>query len=306
MLFDRRILVLSLILAGHDALAFTPVNVGGGGGGSRISITSSAGSSGEVPLLGASSRLSSSLLAEAATDTGASTDVSIPYDSAARLAYADWCTKFGNSPDDTRYMAFKSNYEQISVANVVAAKEARDSDTARPKDLELNEYGDMTEEEYTAVMGGGGATAPVAASEKGPLETVMEASVAQSEASVALAEAADALAEEEEVRLIVTLGPHNSLIPPYPLYLFTQRNSRSSLDSIVSKNWKMPLMLWRGSILMVVHSIHPMFVRHGSVRHTWIGARVTIKLSTYHVSQRSRPIFLQWRSTRKIMDGKWY
>lgn len=206
MLFDRRILVLSVILAGHDALAFTPVNVGGGGGGSRISITSSAGSSGEVrnvkftPLLGASSRLSSSLLAEAATDTGSSTDVSIPYDSAARLAYADWCTKFGKSPDDTRYMTFKSNYEQISVANVVAAKEARDSDTARPKDLELNEYGDMTEEEYMAMMGGGGATAPVAASEKGPLETVMEASAAQSEASVALAEAADALAEEEEVR----------------------------------------------------------------------------------------------------------
>jgi hypothetical protein len=97
-------------------------------------------------------------------------------------------------------MAFKSNYEQISVANVVAAKEARDSDTARPKDLELNEYGDMTEEEYMAMMGGGAT----ASSEKGPLETVMEASAAQSEASVALAEAADALAEEEEVRYIVT------------------------------------------------------------------------------------------------------
>lgn len=202
MLFDRRILVLSAILAGHDAVAFTPVNLGGGVGGSRISVTSSSEARivKFIPLLGASSRLSSSLLAEAATDTGASTDVSIPYDSAARLAYADWCTKFGKSPDDTRYMAFKSNYQQISVANVVAAKEARDSDTARPKDLELNEYGDMTEEEYMAMMGGGGAAAPVAASEKGPLETVMEASAAQSEASVALAEAADALAEEEEVR----------------------------------------------------------------------------------------------------------
>lgn len=203
MLFDRRILVLSVILAGHDAVAFTPVNLGGGVGGSRISVTSS-GEARNVrftPLLGASSRLSSSLLAEAATDTGASTDVSIPYDSAARLAYADWCTKFGKSPDDTRYMAFKSNYEQISVANVVAAKEARDSDTARPKDLELNEYGDMTEEEYMAMMGGGAAAAAsVSAPEKGPLETVMEASAAQSEASVALAEAADALAEEEEVR----------------------------------------------------------------------------------------------------------
>jgi hypothetical protein len=203
MLFDRRILVLSVILAGHDAVAFTPVNLGSGVGGSRISVTSSSEARNVklfTPLLGASSRLSSSLLAEAATDTGASTDVSIPYDSAARLAYADWCTKFGKSPDDTKYMAFKSNYEQISVANVVAAKEARDSDTARPKDLELNEYGDMTEEEYMAMMGGG-ATAE---SEKGPLETVMEASAAQSEASVALAEAADALAEEEEVRYIVT------------------------------------------------------------------------------------------------------
>ena len=138
------------------------------------------------------------------------TDVSIPYDAAARLAYNDWCNKFNKEPSDEKFATFKSNYETITVANVVAAKESRDNGTERTKDLELNEYGDMTEAEYMAMQSGGAANAApspapaveeeAAAPEKGALETVMEASAAQSEASSALSEAADALAEEEEVR----------------------------------------------------------------------------------------------------------
>ena len=130
-------------------------------------------------------------------------DVSVDYDSAARLAYEDWCAKFNK--DDTKFDTFKANYEAITVANVAAAKKARDEGVDRPKDLELNEFGDMTEEEYMAAQSGGAAAEaaveePVVPVEKGALESAMEASAAQMEASDALAEAFDALAEEEEVR----------------------------------------------------------------------------------------------------------
>ena len=144
-----------------------------------------------------------------------SSDVSIPYDAAARLAYDAWCAQYGKSPDEGRFANFKANYEALTVANVVAAKDARDDGTDRPKDLTLNEFGDMTEAEFAAAQAGGGGEAPTLADfeaaaeeeapQKGALETVMEASAAQSEASTALAEAADALAEEEE-KLAKQLG----------------------------------------------------------------------------------------------------
>ena len=181
-MINRRILVLPALiaLAGHHAQAFTPAAFGrtghAGNSVSRFSMVETDG------------------------------DVSIPYDSAARLAYDQWCAKFGKESNDGKFETFKANYEAISVANVSAAKKARDSGTDRPKDLELNELGDMTEEEYMAMQSGGTAAPEASASEsaapeKGALETVMEASAAQSEASNALAEAADALAEEEEVRV---------------------------------------------------------------------------------------------------------
>jgi hypothetical protein len=219
MLFDRRIILvlpalvaLSLEYAG----AFTPVVLGGG----KASPSSSHHQA-------ASSRLLSSALAS--SETTEAVDLSIPYDAAARLAYSAWCTKFSKPTDEARYVSFKANYETITVANVIAIKEYIDaggdivggSGNDRPKDLELNEYGDMTEEEYVAMMAAGGGEAEatevvVTTTEKGPLETFMEASEAQSEASIALAEAADALAEEEEVRspLLLFIGPPRSYLPP--------------------------------------------------------------------------------------------
>ena len=144
----------------------------------------------------------SNALAEAA-------DVSIAYDSAARLAYKAWCAKFDKEANDERYETFKSNYEAITVANVSAAKKARDDGVDRPKDLELNEYGDMSEEEYLNMQSGADESTPAedtpAAPEKGAMESVMEASMAQNDASNALAEAADAMAEEEE-QLAQALG----------------------------------------------------------------------------------------------------
>ena len=125
-------------------------------------------------------------------------DVSVDYDAAAKLAYSDWCEKYGKDASDEKFATFKANYEALTVANVSAAKKARDEGTDRPKDLELNEFGDMTEEEYMR-MKSGGSTEEEEAPQKGALETAMEASIAQSDASNALAEAADALAEEEQV-----------------------------------------------------------------------------------------------------------
>lgn len=134
-------------------------------------------------------------------------DVSIDYDAAAKVAYEEWCAKFGKTPSDDRFATFKANFEAISVANVSAAKKAQDAGTERPQDLVLNEYGDMTEAEYTAMMNGETLeeAAPEPEPEKGALATAMEASAAQSSASSALAEAADALYEEEQ-KLAATLG----------------------------------------------------------------------------------------------------
>ena len=60
-----------------------------------------------------------------------------------------------NTPNEDKFDTFKANYETITVANVVAAKEAQDNGTDRSKDLELNEYGDFTEAEYMAMQSGG-------------------------------------------------------------------------------------------------------------------------------------------------------
>ena len=177
--------VLALLsLAGDNANAFTPASLGG----SRVS-------AGGTHMFMASE-----------------SDVSIDYDAAARLAYQTWCADYGKEANDDKFAKFKSNYEAITVANVSAAKKAMDEGVDRPKDLTLNEYGDMTEEDFIQMQGGGADDAAPAAAEEeatpqaaSPLETVMEASAAQSDASTALAEAADALAEEEE-KLAAALG----------------------------------------------------------------------------------------------------
>jgi len=137
-------------------------------------------------------------------------DVSIPYDAAARLAYDEWRKQFGKgSFDPDRYEIFKANYEAITVANVSAKKDARDTGADAPPTLmTLNEYGDCTEEEYVAATSGGGggaaeapSSSPQTQSTGDVLGKALEAAQSQSEASSALEDAANALAEEEEVRV---------------------------------------------------------------------------------------------------------
>ena len=142
-------------------------------------------------------------------------DVSIPYDAAARLAYDEWTKAYNKPYDAARYETFKANYEALTVANVKAAKAAREAGSAEPpKKLDLNEYADMTAEEYMAMQNGGAASSTggttALKSEASSTEEenstgdvlgkAVEAAGLQNDASSALAEAADALAEEEEVR----------------------------------------------------------------------------------------------------------
>jgi hypothetical protein len=125
-------------------------------------------------------------------------DLSIPYDAAARLAYDEWRQQFNKGAfDEKRFVSFKANYEAVTVANVVAKKEARESGSDEPLALmTLNEYGDFTEEEFSRLSSGSGsATGKV-------LEKALEVAQSQSEASSALEEAANALAAEEEVGIL--------------------------------------------------------------------------------------------------------
>ena len=128
-----------VVLSGRHALAFTPATL-------------------HAPAGVATSRLSStSLASESAVDT----DVSIEYDAAAKLAYDKWRGDFGKGDfDESRFDTFKANYEALTIANVVAAKKAREEGTTEDiQKLELNQFADMTAEEYMAANDGGEAAA---------------------------------------------------------------------------------------------------------------------------------------------------
>lgn len=134
-----------------------------------------------------------------------SDDVSIPYDSAAMLAYDEWRAQYKKGDfDPVRYEAFKSNYETITVLNVKGKKEAREAGTEAPAPLTLNEYGDYTMAEYEAMAQAPPAPEPEEKS-SGILGKAVDAAQQQSAASEALAQAADALSEEEEVSAFQTL-----------------------------------------------------------------------------------------------------
>lgn len=145
-------------------------------------------------------RVSSTVLSSTATkEKLLETDVSIPYDAAARLAYDDWRETYNKgSFDATRFESFKNNYKVLTVANISAAKKARDAGDEEPKKMELNEFADMSYEEFESMTNG--ADESNDESDVSVLETAMAESAAQDVASTSLEEAAAALAEEEQVR----------------------------------------------------------------------------------------------------------
>ena len=309
MLINKSILAVFMALASQQQYvsAFTPPSLPAGRTGSNVA--------------GISSMVATPTTVQATADD---TDVSIPYDAAARLAYDAWCEKYNKTPNEDKFDTFKANYETITVANVVAAKEARDNGTDRAKDLELNEYGDFTEAEYMAMQSGGSVeeeseAAPTVAElkaqgeeeeKKGALETVMEASAAQSEASSALSEAADALAEEEEVRfskLFYVLNFKRYLLMSHMICIHKfYRNLPNNLEWKVSKNLSRQLMQWMVLIPMVERLIPPTFARHVSDRPTSIGVRNMVRHLMNHASPHSHRTFWPWKSMLRRMEGRWY
>jgi hypothetical protein len=119
-------------------------------------------------------------------------DVSIVYDSAARVAYDAWRANFNQGEFvETKFQVFKENYEIVAVANVSAKKAARESGS----EAVLIDLGDDADAVIVEIE----KSAPV-----NPLQTAMDALAAQEAASGAIGEAAAALAEEEEVSIFDT------------------------------------------------------------------------------------------------------
>lgn len=105
-------------------------------------------------------------------------DVSIPYDSAARLAYDEWLTTYQNkikrpADDDDdwegpsytakdRFQFFQERYINATVQNVTLKKQLRNGPTpvedinvtesGTPAFVMLDQYADLSPDEYTAVM----------------------------------------------------------------------------------------------------------------------------------------------------------
>lgn len=90
-------------------------------------------------------------------------DVSVPYDAAARLAFEQWKEKFGKINDyfdSDRFEIFKANYEAITIANIIAKRQVREVSIANGEGaavitncrMVLNEYADLTFEEYEALQ----------------------------------------------------------------------------------------------------------------------------------------------------------
>jgi hypothetical protein len=92
------------------------------------------------------------------------TDLAVPTESAARLAYDEWRVQFNKGPFDAqRFANFKQNYETITVANVMAKKKAREEGTVSVLYLlTLNEWADCSAAEYAAARNPNPITASVA------------------------------------------------------------------------------------------------------------------------------------------------
>jgi hypothetical protein len=135
----------------------------------------------------------------AATSKKSETNNLNPYDDAARLAYEGWRKEFNKGDfDEKRYLIFKKNYEDISIANVMSKKQAREQGVDNPDLLNLNEFGDFTAEEY-AKQQSGGAEKKKASSPLDVLSKAMKAAQSQTAASEALEDASSAMDKEEEV-----------------------------------------------------------------------------------------------------------
>jgi len=131
--------------------------------------------------------------AEPAADEDLDSDVSIPYNSAALLAYDDWRATFNMGEFvETKFVVFEENYEIVTVANVSAKKSARKSGNAASL-IELAADADTVAVEIDT-------NTPAS-----PLQAALDALQAQDAAAGAIGDATAALAEEEQ-KLAKKLG----------------------------------------------------------------------------------------------------
>lgn len=188
--------------------------------------------------------------------SAAGDDVSIDYDAAAKLAYDEWRNTFAKGDfSEDKFKAFKGNYEALTIANVKSAKKARETGTEASQNLELNEYADMTVEDFQKMQAGNvaeeSADEPVS-----PIKAAVDALEAQNVASSTLSEAAEALAKEEEVCIYVIYILMIIVVVPWYrhiiyfdyiliIYFLFFRNLLKNLDWRVLMNLKLHLIPWQ-------------------------------------------------------------
>ena len=244
---------LAVLLVADAAVAFVP-----GGAAPSVVVSSTHAST----TASATTTTTTGLSATYKLGENDPNDTTVPYDAAARLAYTEWTRAYNKPYDADRYETFRANYEAITVANVRAARAARDdgSDEA-PKKLDLNEFADMTAEEYMAMQKTGGSTMSLGTeaaettaaeakeeeAEADPTSTgdvlgkAVEVAAMQEDASSALAEAADALAEEEEVRSFV-----RSFVRLLTMYYFIVVVVEYWWLKLIGESWVSSIYVCRG------------------------------------------------------------
>ena len=188
---------------------------------------------------------------------GSTSDVSIPYDAAAELAYKGWIEQYDRPYDAERYKVFLDNYKAITVMNTAAKQKARETG-GKPNLLSLNKFADCTAEEYEAAMNGesksssddsSSETEEAPATSGNILGDAVKAVESQASASSALQEAADALEAEEAVRwkdnimgsksikvLCLCIHPCVYLFVRVVLY-FLPSHTNIWIDFNVDRNW---------------------------------------------------------------------
>jgi hypothetical protein len=124
-----------------------------------------------VPLLLPTADPNTSTQLQASTQPMIPMENAINDDLSMRDEYDKWREKFKKGDfDPVRFQYFTSNYTALMGANAVAVKRAKELGMQVPSLMSLNEYGDMSLDEYRAIRAG--QAAPERKAEATPSATV--------------------------------------------------------------------------------------------------------------------------------------